>query len=121
MSEHDVPRRTFLGVAAGAAASVGLMKSATILSATERGERSRSAIPPAPPMFKLGVASYSLREFPLEAALTMIKTLRTPYVNFKSVHVPYEKTPDELAAIRKSIEADGFQIVGGGTITFEKD
>jgi sugar phosphate isomerase/epimerase len=121
MSEHVVPRRTFLGVAAGAAASVGLTKSATILSAAEPGEHSRSAIPAAPPTFKLGVASYSLREFPLETALTMIKTLRTPYVNFKSVHVPYEKTPEELAAIRKLIESAGFQIVGGGTITFEKD
>jgi sugar phosphate isomerase/epimerase len=121
MSEHDVPRRTFLGVAVGAAASVGLTRSATILSAAERGVRSRPAIPAATPAFKLGVASYSLREFPLDAALAMIKTLRTPYVNFKSVHVPYEKTPDELAAIRKHIEAEGFQIVGGGTITFDKD
>ena len=51
----------------------------------------------------------------------MIKTLRTPYVNFKSVHVPYEKSPEELVALRKSIEAAGFQIVGGGTITFDKD
>jgi sugar phosphate isomerase/epimerase len=121
MSEHDVPRRTFLGVAAGAAASISLTKSATIFSTGEPGERSRPAIPAAPTTFKLGVASYSLREFPLDAALTMIKTLRTPYVNFKSVHVPYEKTPEELAAIRKLIEAEGFQIVGGGTITFETD
>jgi sugar phosphate isomerase/epimerase len=121
MSEHDVPRRTFLGVAAGAVASVGLTKSATILSAAESGERSRPATHAASPTFKLGVASYSLREFPLDTALAMIKTLRTPYVNFKSVHVPYEKTPEELAAIRKLIEDGGFQIVGGGTITFEKD
>ena len=121
MSEHDVPRRTFLGVAAGAAASVALTTSATILSAAERRERSGPAIPAAPPTFKLGVASYSLREFPLDAALAMIKALRTPYVNFKSVHVPYEKTPEELGGIRKHIEAEGFQIVGGGTITFEKD
>jgi hypothetical protein len=56
---------------------------------------------PAPPHeIKLGIASYSLREFPLDKALEMAKTLRTPYINFKSVHVPYEKTPDELAALR---------------------
>jgi hypothetical protein len=29
----------------------------------------------------LGVASFSLHQFPLEKALEMIKTLRTPYVN----------------------------------------
>ena len=51
----------------------------------------------------------------------MIATLRTPYVNFKSMHVPYDKSPAELAAIRKHIEDAGFKIVGGGTITFSKD
>jgi sugar phosphate isomerase/epimerase len=70
---------------------------------------------------KLGIASYSLREFPLDKALQMAKTLRTPYINFKSVHIPYDKTAEELAAIRKGIEDDGFQIVGGGTITFDQD
>jgi sugar phosphate isomerase/epimerase len=51
----------------------------------------------------------------------MAKALRTPYLNFKSVHVPYEKTAQELAAIRAHVEAEGFQIVGGGTIEFAKD
>ena len=92
MTEHRVPRRSFLTTAAATMAGTAL-----------------------------GVASYSLREFPLDKALEMIKTLRTPYVNFKSVHIPYEKTPEELAAIRKQIEDDGFKIVGGGTITFDQD
>jgi sugar phosphate isomerase/epimerase len=42
-------------------------------------------------------------------------------VNFKSVHVPYEKSPQELAAIRKQVQDAGFQIVGGGTVEFAKD
>jgi sugar phosphate isomerase/epimerase len=71
--------------------------------------------------FNLGVASYSLRNFPLDKALEMVKALRTPYVNFKSFHVPYEKSPQELAAIRQRVEAAGFKIVGGGTIEFAKD
>ena len=78
-------------------------------------------MPAAATAIKLGVASYSLREFPLDKTLAMMKTLRTPYVNFKSVHVPYERTPAELAAIRQGVEAAGFQVVGGGTITFDKD
>lgn len=71
--------------------------------------------------FNLGVASYSLRNFPLDKALEMVEALRTPYVNFKSFHVPYEKSPQELAAIRQRVEAEGFKIVGGGTIEFAKD
>jgi len=123
MSDHSIPRRTFLGTVAASATGVaiagalqpGLLSAAT----TATGAIASSAAPATP--IKLGVASYSLREFPLEKALEMIKTLRTPYVNFKSMHVPYEKSPEELDALRKQIESQGFTIVGGGTITFEKD
>ncbi|MDB4889607.1 MAG: hypothetical protein JWL61_1462 [Gemmatimonadetes bacterium] len=123
MSSHSIPRRTFLGTVAasatGAAIAAAVRPGLLGATATATGARSTSTAPAWP--IKLGVASYSLREFPLDKALEMIKTLRTPYVNFKSVHVPYEKTPAELDAWRKSIEAQGFTIVGGGTITFDKD
>jgi len=70
---------------------------------------------------KLGVASYSLRNFPRAKAIEMVKALGTPYINLKSVHLPYELPPEELAAARREIEAAGLQIVGGGTITFDED
>jgi sugar phosphate isomerase/epimerase len=123
MSDHSIPRRAFLGTVAASATGVAIAGGLRpgLLSAADpaTGANATSAAPATP--IKLGVASYSLREFSLEKALEMIKTLRTPYVNFKSMHVPYEKSPEELDALRKSIEAQGFTIVGGGTITFEKD
>src|SRR5207248_3323154 len=67
---------------------------------------------------KLGVASYSLRKFPRDRAIEMVKALGTRYVNLKSVHLPYEVPPAELAAARHEIEAAGLEIVGGGVITF---
>jgi len=70
---------------------------------------------------RLGVASYSLRNFPRAKAIEMVQALGTPYVNLKSVHLPYDLAPAELAAARREIEAAGLQIVGGGTITFEQD
>jgi sugar phosphate isomerase/epimerase len=70
---------------------------------------------------RLGVASYSLRNFPRAKAIEMVQALGTPYINLKSVHLPYELPPAELAAARQEIEAAGLQIVGGGTITFGKD
>jgi sugar phosphate isomerase/epimerase len=125
MTEPRLPRRSFLaaaattlaGVAVGTACSRGAAFASTSapVSAGEQG-----ATPP-PDAVKLGVASYSLRKFPLDTSLAMIKALHTPYVNFKSVHVPYEKSPEELAALRKEIEAAGIRIVGGGTITFAQD
>jgi len=124
MTEDRVPRRSFLTTAAATMAGAALGVAATpsfgrSAEASHDDGRSRAAAPPHE--IKLGIASYSLREFPLDKALEMAKTLRTPYINFKSVHIPYEKTPEELAAIRKQIEDDGFKIVGGGTITFDQD
>ena len=122
MSEPQVPRRTFLTAAGASLAGAAL--------ASSRPRVGFAAAPPpspcesaaeSPGTVKLGVASYSLRKFPRAKALEMIKTLRTPYVNFKSVHVPYEASPAELAAIRQEIQSAGFQIVGGGTIDFTKD
>lgn len=117
MSETRLPRRTFLTAAATSVAGAAL---SSTLPRAARGEVI-STEHAAAGTVKLGIASYSLRKFPREKALEMMKSLRTPYVNFKSVHVPYEATPAELAAIRKEIEAAGFQIVGGGTIDFTKN
>jgi sugar phosphate isomerase/epimerase len=73
------------------------------------------------PYVRLGVASYSLRNFPLEKAIESVKALGTRYVNLKSFHLPYELAPADIAVARRSVESAGLQIVGGGTITFEQD
>jgi sugar phosphate isomerase/epimerase len=123
MTDQRLPRRSFLTTAAVTVAGTAIGVAGT--PAIGRAAALAASLDPlasAPTHeIKLGVASYSLREFPLDTALEMIKTLRTPYVNFKSVHVPYDKTPAELADIRKHIEDEGFTIVGGGTITFDQD
>jgi len=70
---------------------------------------------------KLGVASYSLRELPRDQAIEAIQEIDAEYVNIKSFHLPYESTPEELAAGRRVFEAAGLKIVGGGTITLQTD
>jgi sugar phosphate isomerase/epimerase len=121
MTKERLPRRSFLTTAAAtvAGATLGVSAAPSLARAGSTSTDHRAYAPPHE--VKLGVASYSLREFPLDKALEMVKTLRTPYINFKSMHVPYEKSAEELAAIRKQVEGDGFQIVGGGTITFNED
>jgi sugar phosphate isomerase/epimerase len=124
MTEDRVPRRSFLTTAAAtmAGAALGVAATPSIARSAESSLTDGRVPAPEPtPEIKLGIASYSLREFPLEKALEMAKTLRTPYINFKSMHVPYDKSPEELAALRKQIEDAGFKIVGGGTITFNED
>jgi len=70
---------------------------------------------------KLGVASYSLRAFSRAQAIQMTKLLGARYINLKSMHLPYESSPAEIAAARQEIAAAGLEIVGGGLITFETD
>jgi sugar phosphate isomerase/epimerase len=121
MANHDVPRRTFLKVAALGAAAAALTKPGA-LNAMDIEPRRAAAHRKAEDIgVKLGVASYSLRNFPREKAIQMTKALGTPYINLKSVHLPYDASPSEIAAARREIAAAGLEIVGGGMITFESD
>jgi hypothetical protein len=70
---------------------------------------------------KLGVASYSMREFTLDQALEMAKTLGVTRMTFKDVHVPRTDPPEATRALRAKIEAAGITIMGGGTITIPND
>jgi sugar phosphate isomerase/epimerase len=102
-------RRGFLGTAAAAAAASLLGRKA---DAARLGAAPGAGVP-----FKLGVASYSMREFPLDQALEMAKTLGVKYMTFKDVHVPRTDPPAATRAVRAKIEAAGITIIGGGTIT----
>lgn len=102
----ETSRRHFLGGAAAA------------FAAAVPGASPASA---APGDLKLGVASYSFREFSRHIAINGTKALKTPYINFKEFHLPYRSTPEEIARGRKDAAAAGLEILGGGTITLQKD
>ena len=114
-------RRDFLALAALGAAgcATGALRGAPAPAAT--AARHGLVNPGSAADLRLGVASYSLRNFPRTKAIEMVRALRTPWVNLKSVHLPYELSPDDIAAARREIADAGLQIVGGGTITFDKD
>jgi sugar phosphate isomerase/epimerase len=121
MSKHDVPRRSFLKFAALGAVGAAFTKPDAVRAALATG-RPPVALPPTEDVgVKLGVASFSLRNFSREKAIEMTKALGTPYINFKSVHLPYDASPSEIAAARAEVDAAGLHIVGGGLITFETD
>ena len=122
MSSQAVPRRTFLKLTAVAAAGVAVTECAAAANAVP-GSALFAAAPATPGEagVNLGVASYSLRNFSRQQAIEMTRALGTRYINLKSVHLPYEASPAEIAAARREIEAAGLQIVGGGMITFETD
>jgi sugar phosphate isomerase/epimerase len=101
----ETTRRGFIG-----AASAGVL--ATRSSATVVNEFNG---------FKLGVTTWSLRDFQRPLAIQMIKQMQTPYVSVKEFHLPYRSTPEELVAGRKEFEKAGLQIIGGGNIPLTKN
>lgn len=105
----DTTRRGFLGAAAGIA-GLSAAAAAPVIDNEIGG-------------FKLGVASYSVREFQRPLAIKMIKELQTPYVSIKEFHLPYNSTATELAAGRKEFENAGLKIMSGGVVNTaaEKD
>ncbi len=99
-------RRGFLGGAAGLLAA-----------------RGAGAAPVAGDMdgdVKLGVASYSLREYGRPLAIKCIKELGVKYVNIKEMHLPYNSSREELEKGHKDFEKAGLQIVGGGNNSIQK-
>jgi sugar phosphate isomerase/epimerase len=101
-------RRQFFTTAAAAAAGTALWPRSGVDAA---------GLAPPSSALKLGVASYSMREFSLDQALEMAKTLGVTRMTFKDVHVPRTDPPEATRALRAKIEAAGITIMGGGTIT----
>jgi hypothetical protein len=108
----DRSRRRFVGTAAVAAAWPLLGRVSGADSAAPAGG--------AGPL-KLGVASYSMREFTLDQALDMARKLGVTRMTFKDVHIPRTGSPEATRALRAKIEAAGITIMGGGTITIPND
>ena len=121
MQDQPVPRRTFLKVSALGAAGVALNGACAANAAASVARAGAATQAAATAGLKLGVASYSLRNFSRQQAIRMTKALDTPYINIKSMHLPYESSPAEIGAARQEFAAAGLQIVGGGMITFETD
>jgi sugar phosphate isomerase/epimerase len=113
-------RREFLGSVGAAGIGIGATGLGIDPGAAERRDSSSTAARRAVG-FRLGIASYSLREFSRTYAIQAIQALGTPYVNVKSFHLPYEASPADLAAGRAEFETAGLHIVGGGTVTLQTD
>jgi sugar phosphate isomerase/epimerase len=113
MTDKPGSRREFLKTAALGTAGMAF-PATTVAWAAEQPSAAAAGI-------RLGVASYSLRELSRADTIAAIQVLRTPYVSIKSFHLPYESTPEELAAGRQEFEDAGLTIVSGGVITLQQD
>src|SRR5947209_4391135 len=99
-------RRSFFGATAGALAFA---------------RSGRAATSPQPADLKLGVASYSFREFSRKLAIEDTRKLNVSNINIKDFHLPLNSSPSDIAKARKEFEKAGLIILGGGNVTFDKD
>ena len=106
----DATRRGFLGSAVGLA---GLAAAAGAPAAGPAEE--------APLGFRLGIASYSFREFQRGLAIKCIKELNVNTVSVKEFHIPISASPAEWAKGRRDFEKAGIRITSGGNVSFPSD
>jgi sugar phosphate isomerase/epimerase len=70
---------------------------------------------------KAGVASYTLRKLPLEAAIQAIKRVGLSYVSIKDFHLALNSTPDERKVVAAKFKAAGITPLSCGNITMQND
>ena len=102
-------RRRFLKLAGASAV-------ACATAAPRAAMAAGSAAPAAAVPFSLGMASYTLRLFPVDQAIEMTKRLGLTRVCFKDFHLKLDATPDVIAETLAKVKAAGLDLYAGGVI-----
>lgn len=112
----NLPRRRFLQASLlGSAAVIGGAFPAVASAAVTKSERD--------PFngLKVGVASYSLRKFPLDKAIDMTKSLGVKYITLKDSHLPLTSTPEECREAAQKVRDGGLTLMSCGVISMKND
>jgi sugar phosphate isomerase/epimerase len=106
-SRRDFLKRTGRGAAA-AALVPGVATSLLSCRTKDKAQKGEG--------LRLGMASYTFREFGLEETLSMTQRLGLPCIAFKSFHLPMESTPEQIREVAARVKASGLDLYGGGVI-----
>src|SRR6266702_231374 len=115
-SANQLTRRTLLRTGALATAATLLPSAA---EATSPAQLPKPSAPTALPI-RLGIASYTFRNFDSAHLVDFMHKLKTPYLNLKDMHLPMQPL-DQVAAKAAEYRAAGFTLTAAGNITFAKD
>jgi len=96
----------------------GVLASTAVSMLTTRGWTAPGAAASKDPYrgLKMGVASYSLRKFSLDAAIAMTQKLGVKYITLKDSHLPLKSSKAERQEARRKLDAAGLVLMGGGVI-----
>lgn len=98
-----------------------LFRAAPLAAAAAMGASTASAMSPGTPQLKLGVASYSFRQFQRSLAIKYTRELGVQYLSIKEFHLKIKDDPKEWARGRAEFQKSGLTITGGGTIYMLED
>jgi len=102
-------RRRFLKLAGASAVACATVSPRAALAAAP-------AAPAADVPFALGMASYTLRLFPVDQAIEMTKRLGLTRICFKDFHLKLDATPQVIAETVAKVKAAGLDLYAGGVI-----
>lgn len=71
--------------------------------------------------FKLGIASYTFREFSLEECIAMTEKLRVKKLCLKSMHMPLDSSAEEIKSRAHKVHEAGIDLYGGGVIYMDSE
>jgi inosose dehydratase len=70
---------------------------------------------------KLGLASYTFREFSLDDTILMTKRIGLNHIALKSFHMPLESTKDEIIAAAEKVRAAGLDLYGCSVVVLKNE
>jgi len=70
---------------------------------------------------KLGMASYTLREFDLDKTIAITKKVALDRIALKSFHLPLNASDDDILQVRQQVTDAGLELYGGGVIYMENE
>ncbi len=109
-------RRKFIrscGIGVAASSCAGLMSS--FAAGTKRVIREENE------RLKLGLASYTFKEFSLDETISMTSKLGLKHIALKSFHLPLESTKDEIIAAAAKVRSAGLDLYGCSVVVLEKE
>jgi inosose dehydratase len=110
-------RRRYLQLTGGTLAALTWSPNARALRAAE----AQPSQPKTPIPFHLGLASYSLRKFDLDRTLAMTQRVGLDRICLKSMHLPLDSKPAEIAASAEKVKQAGLILYGAGVISLKNE
>jgi inosose dehydratase len=86
------------------------------IGASSLAFKSNASTPSVDHKLSVGLASYTLRKYSLDEVIDICQRLDIKDVAFKSFHLPYESTDEELRQITAKVKARGLNLYACGVI-----